>query len=94
MAADKRTVEKGLLAKGFERSESDHHYFTYHSRDGRKTTSKTKTSHTPKEKSLGSARISQMSRQCGLKAGEFMALIECPMDRDSYERLLKERGYF
>jgi len=32
-----------------------------------------------------------MAKQCGLNAPEFTELIECPMDRDTYERLLKER---
>jgi hypothetical protein len=92
VATDKRDVESGLLKKGFRQSDKDHHYFTYYSRDGKKSLSKTKTSHSPKEKSLGAARVGQMAKQCGLNAIEFAELIECPMDRDAYERLLKERG--
>ena len=70
----------------------DHHYFTYRSLDGRKSRSKTKTSHSPKEKSLDPARMGQMAKQCGLNAVEFMDLIECPMDRDTYERIIEKRG--
>jgi hypothetical protein len=92
VATDKKDVEKGLLSKGFRQSNKGHRYFAYWSRDGKKSQSKTKTSHSPKEKSLGAARIGQMAKQCGLNAGEFMDLIECPMDRDSYEGLLKQRG--
>jgi len=91
VAIDKKKVESALLSKGFELSNRDHHYFTYHSLDGKKSLSKTKTSHSPKEKSLGAARVGQMAKQCGLNAAEFADLIECPMDRDAYERLLKER---
>lgn len=92
MATDKKDVERGLLSKGFRPSSKGHRYFTYHSRDGKKSQSKTKTSHSPKEKSLGPARIGQMAKQCGLNAVEFMDLIKCPMEQDAYERLLKERG--
>lgn len=92
MATDKKNVENGLLSKGFRLSSKDHRYFTYYSRDEKKSLSKTKTSHSPREKSLGSARIGQMAKQCGLNPGEFMDLIECPMDRDAYERLLRQRG--
>jgi hypothetical protein len=92
VAVDKKNVENGLLSKGFRLSSKDHRYFTYHSRDGKKSQSRTKTSHSPKEKSLGRARIGQMAKQCGLDAAEFMDLIECPMDRDAYENLLEKRG--
>lgn len=91
MAIDKKKVESALLSKGFELSKRDHRYFTYHSLDGKKSRDNTKTSHSPKEKSLGAARVGQMAKQCGLNAAEFADLIECPMDRDAYERLLKER---
>lgn len=92
MPIDKRDIERGLRKKGFEESSGDHRYFTYHSQEGKKSRSWTKTSHSPKEKSLSSARIKQMAQQCGLNAAEFMELIECPMDRDAYESLMKKRG--
>ena len=91
MTIDKKKVESALLSKGFELSSRGHRYFTYHSLDGKKSRINTKTSHSAKEKSLGAARVGQMAKQCGLSAAEFAELIGCPMDRDAYERLLKER---
>lgn len=91
-AADKKAVESGLLPKGFQKTQTHHHYFVYWSRDGKKSQSKTKTSHSPKEKSLDDARIGEMAKQCALSKKEFMELIECPMGRDQYESLLKKRG--
>ena len=91
MTIDKKKVESALLSKGFKLSHKDHRYFTYYSLNGKKSRISTKTSHSPKEKSLGAARVGQMARQCGLNAAEFADLIDCPMDRDAYERLLKQR---
>jgi hypothetical protein len=93
VVTDKKKVEKALQSKGFRLSNKDHHYFTYHLLDGKKTPSATKTSHSPKEKSLDAARMGEMAKQCGLKAAEFMDLIECPMDRNTYENILKEREF-
>jgi len=92
VATDKKTVENGLLSKGFKLSSKDHRYFVYHARDGKKSPCMTKTSHSPKEKSLDRARIGQMAKQCRLNTAEFMDLIECPMDRDAYEHLLVKKG--
>ena len=33
-----------------------------------------------------------MARQLGLKRHEFVSLVECPLSRDEYEKLLRERG--
>lgn len=92
MAIDKRKVESGLRAKGFRNSDKDHRYFTYWSLDGKKTQNKTKTSHSPKEKSLDRARIGQMAKQCGLTTEDFIKLIECPMNQSTYEHLLRGEG--
>ena len=91
MVIDKRKVESGLLSKGFRQSDTHHHYFIYYLINGEKTPVNTRTSHSPKEKSFDAARIAQMARQCGLKTAEFLELVECPLDRDTYERLLLDR---
>lgn len=46
-------VERALTRKGFEQSESHHRFFIYHSKAGRKTLVKTKTSHGQREISDG-----------------------------------------
>ena len=50
----------------------------------------TKTSHGVKE--LDDSLLSMMSRQCKLNRQDFDRLIDCPLDRDSYERKLIEGG--
>jgi hypothetical protein len=85
---DVRRVEAALEAKGFERSEGDHSYFVYRSIEGKKTTAKTKTSHTPKMKSIGDDLLGKMARQCHLTKLQFLELVDCPLDRRGYETLL------
>lgn len=92
MVIDKKDVERALLSKGFKRSDKDHHYFIYWTRDNKKTSSKTKTSHTQKEKTLGSGRIGQMAKQCGINTDEFIDLVQCPMTRERYEQVLQSKG--
>ena len=92
MTTDKKKVESALLSKGFRESNKGHHYFIYWSRDKKKSRCQTMTSHSQKEKVLGVARLGQMAQQCGLNSTEFKDLIECPLDRGTYEDLLKKRG--
>jgi hypothetical protein len=81
-----------LEAKGFVRAEGDHHYFVYHTRDGLKTRARTKTSHSPKVRDIADNLLGPMARQCWLTKPEFLRLIDCPMDRDEYERRLRAQG--
>jgi hypothetical protein len=89
---NRKTVEAALTKKGFEKVESDHHYFIYFTLDGRKTRARTKTSHSPKVKDIADNLIGQMARQCLLTKPEFLKLVDCPMTRDDYERELTDQG--
>lgn len=88
MPRDRRTVEASLLAKGFQLDDRHHHYFIYHASDGTRTPVKTKTSHGSGSKTLGEPLLAQMARQCAVTKAQFLDLVDCPMDRDAYERLL------
>lgn len=90
MQRPRKDVEAALLNKGFRQSNNDHRYFIYFSTDGKKTLVKTKTSHTPKVKDIGDELLGLMARQCYLPRPKFLDLIDCPLSRDEYERLLKE----
>ncbi len=90
MARKPTDVEKSLEKKGFQRKEGDHHYFNYYTKAGKKTKVFTKTSHGVKE--LDDSLLGMMSRQCKLTRQDFDRLIDCPLDRDSYERKLIEVG--
>lgn len=92
MQRDTRKIEASLENKGFERSEGDHSYFLYRSIEGKKTTAKTKTSHTPKMKSIGDNLLGKMAKQCCLTKLQFLDLVDCPLGRDEYETILATQG--
>ena len=79
-------VERSLLAKGFRQGTGDHNYFHYYSVAGKKTRVFTKTSHGARE--IDEHLLSRMARQCGLSNKDFALLIECPLDRTSYQHKL------
>jgi len=92
MPRDVRVVEAALLAKGFKKRYSDHKYFVYETIDGKLTSVKTKTSHTPSHKSLGDDLLGRMARQCQLSKGEFLDLVDCPLSRPAYETILSSKS--
>ena len=79
-------VERSLKAKGFNPTSGDHNYFLYVSTAGKKTAVFTKTSHGAKE--IGDNLLAKMARQCKLSRSEFDLLIDCPLDRETYESKL------
>ena len=92
MPRPRKKIEATLQSKGFEQAEGDHHYFVYITKGGLKTRSRTKTSHSPKVRDIADNLLGRMARQCLLTKAEFLQLIDCPMDRDGYERRLAELG--
>jgi hypothetical protein len=82
-------VEKSLLAKGFRSKEGDHNFFHYYSKAGKKTIVFTKTSHGSRE--IDDSLLGRMAKQVRLSKGDFDRLIDCPLDRDSYEAKLIEQ---
>jgi hypothetical protein len=91
---ERKRVEAALEAKGFVRSEGDHHYLVYHTPDGLKSRARTKRSHTPKMKDVPDNLLGQMARQCRLSKREFLRLVDCPMGREEYEDRLRDQGEF
>ena len=54
MAQRKRKeIESALEKKGFQRYEGDHSWFVYYTKEGKKSTAKTKTSHGKGGKDIG-----------------------------------------
>lgn len=92
MPRNKQEVEKSLLRKGFLSKDGDHNFFIYHSLQGKKTTIRTKTSHSPKTKDLTDILLGLMAKQCGLTKVDFLDLVDCPMTRDRYEEKLVAAG--
>lgn len=83
-------VEKSLLAKGFQSAKGDHNFFHYYSKAGKKTRVFTKTSHGLRE--IDDSLLGCMARQVKLQRADFERLIDCPLDRDTYEKKLIAQG--
>jgi hypothetical protein len=90
MGRAQRGIEAGLLAKGFEQREGDHHYFIYWSMDGRRSLAKTKTSHGA-SRELSDELLGKMAKQCGVTKKQFLDLIDCSLNRVDYETILREK---
>jgi hypothetical protein len=86
MPRKKTDVEKGLRRKGFVQQPGDHRYFVYETVDGKKTTTKTKTSH-GSGGDLDDYLLGRMARQCGLCKQDFLSFVDCDITREEYERL-------
>lgn len=81
------TVEQALVAKGMERDETHHSMFRK-TIDG-VTHLVTRTSHGAREINDGLAKL--MANQCCLQLREFWELVDCPLDKEEWERLVRER---
>jgi predicted RNA binding protein YcfA (HicA-like mRNA interferase family) len=94
MPKPKRDVEAALLAKGFSArgKGGDHRFFVYVSQEGRVTSVRTKTSHSPKMRDIPDNMLGQMARQCRLSRQQFIELVECPLDRDGLEEILDRQN--
>ena len=90
MTRARKDVETSLLAKGFQQRESDHAYFIYYDTSGKKSTAKTKTSHSGKD--LDDGLLALMSRQTKLTKKQFLDLVDCPLSRTEYENILRQNG--
>lgn len=88
MPRAKADVERSLKRKGFQESSGHHTFFIYYMMDGRKSSYRTKTSHTPKMKEIPDSILGQMAKQCGIERPQFLALVDCPLTREGYEQLL------
>jgi hypothetical protein len=84
-------VTSSLKRKGFEQSDGDHAFFTYYrASDQKKTAVFTKVSHGEVE--VDDYLLGKMAQQCKLTKADFLALVDCPLDRAAYEARLKSRG--
>jgi len=84
-----RIIQRGLTSKGFDevnRGDIFYHFIV----NGKKSGIHTMISHG--EPCCGAKYLTTMARQLGLKRDELVSLVECPLSREKYERLLRERG--
>jgi hypothetical protein len=87
-----RDIAASLTRKGFQRSERDHAFFTYHrASDQKKTSVFTKTSHGATE--IDNFLIGKMATQCQLSRSEFLDLVDCTIDQIAYEAILRGKEF-
>ena len=89
MTRKQKAVEAALLQKGFAQHDTDHSYFVYYTKEGKKTRAKTKTSHGKRE--LDNFLLGAMAKQVKLSKRDFIDLVDCPLDRDGYEAKAGDR---
>lgn len=83
---DGKNTQKNLLKKGFQLSESHHHFFEFW-HNGILVT-KTKTSHNNQD--ITSGLISAMSLQCKVSNEFFKKFARCEKSKDDYVAELKK----
>lgn len=91
----KRTqIESSLRKKGFVEEGGDHEYF-YHEIDGKRTGAWTKVSRGSGYKDYGINLLKAMKIQLRLDSLEQVRrLLECPMDANEYNNILKKKKIF
>ena len=96
MRIESKDMESNLPGKGFrcQKKGRDHIWF-FHEFEGRETGARTKLSRTPKMKILGNDLITSIRKALYLETNSQVAeLIECPMDGQTYNKILVEKGVF
>ena len=93
MVLKSRKVQSALERKGFVKKGSGHKHFIYHTLDGMKTSVRTMISHGRGNAVIGDDLLHRMAQQCHLQKSEFENLIECPLSRKDYERMLYGKKY-
>lgn len=83
-------VEAALLRKGFQRQNTDHSYFHFFDKNGKKTIVNTKTSFGTSYRELHAPLIAKMAKQCMLSKADFTELVKCTLSHEKYEEMLIE----
>lgn len=84
-----KDISAALLKKGFREGKGDHHFYFFWI-DNKRSSVRTKISHDNKE--YGSSLLMLMAKQLHVSADELGALLDCPLTREKYIALLRERG--
>jgi hypothetical protein len=94
MKVTRAAISKNLPKKGF-RKESGHHIYFYHEYKGMETGAYTYISHSAKQKDVSGDLLLSMRKQLKLETTrEAVDLINCPIDKEEFNRILIEREVF
>jgi hypothetical protein len=88
-ALDSKDTYRNLKKKGFVESPGDHKFLEFY--NDNKLILHTKLSHGGK-KDIDDYLIKQMSVQCQLDKKQFIDLAKCPLSKEEYVKILKEKG--
>lgn len=89
MPRKRDVIISSLTRKGFRQDDGDHIFLIYVRIDGRVSTRRTKVSRGSSHREVSDINLGQMARQLGLTKGQLEQLIDCPMDRATYETTVK-----
>lgn len=83
-----RRVDRALVGKlGFEKTEKHHLVYRLWLED--RLVARTYISHGERE--LSAFHVGQMARQMRLDTAEFVDAVNCPLTREGYHRILRQR---
>lgn len=93
MKVERKDILKNLRKKGFIKEEDGHHIYFHHCVNGRKTGPYTYVSH-DKIKTKTFSDVTKIRKQLALDSNkEAVDLISCPMDGETYNEILRRKGY-
>jgi len=91
---ERKQIETSLRKKGFVQEGGDHKYF-YHEVDGRRTGAYAFTSRGTGHKTYTDNLLGAMKKELRLDSlNQVKRLLECPMDADEYNTVLRQKGVF
>lgn len=92
MPIERKQIETSLRKKGFVQEGGDHRYF-YHEVEGRRTGAYAFTSRGTGHKTYDDNLLTAIKRELRLdKLQQVKRLLECPMDSNEYNTILKQKG--
>ncbi len=95
MKVIRAAISRNLPKKGFRKEESGHHIYFYHEYKGMETGSYTYISHSAKQKDISGDLLLSMRKQLKLETTrKAVDLINCPIDKEEFNRILIEREVF
>jgi hypothetical protein len=82
-------IISSLTKKGFRQDDGDHINLIYVRQDGKTSSKRTKISRGTSHKEVSDINLGLMAKQIGLTKRQFEQLVDCPMDRATYEEAAK-----
>ena len=87
-----RVVERGLLRKGFTRTDTHHRRFHYFGVNGSETEVSTYMSQGA-DRDISDRLLAEMARQLHLSRRQFDQLIDCELSQANHEAVMRRDGF-